>query len=184
MSFIIAQILGLVATVTSISVYQFKNEKIILLGQFLTNLFMAVNFGLLGGFSAAWVCMVAAFETLLMFLINKKCGEKKKLIKNIVVIIFLIVFLVGTILTYSGWPDIMVCICAFLYTISVAQENSGKIRSIMFFNASLWVIYDITLGAWTSIITHGLTLISIITGMVRLDRKKVAEDQITDEQIK
>lgn len=172
MSFIIAQILGLVATVTSISVYQFKNEKIILLGQFLTNLFMAINFGLLGGLSAAWICMVAAFETLLMFLINKKCQKNKKVIKNVLVILFLIVFIIGTFVTYGGWPDILVCICAVLYTLSVAQEESGKIRSIMFFNAALWIIYDITLGAWTSIITHGLTLASIIAGMVRLDRKK------------
>lgn len=172
MSFIIAQILGLVATVTSISVYQFKNEKIILLGQFLTNLFMAINFGLLGGLSAAWICMVAAFETLLMFLINKKCQKNKKAIKNVLVILFLIVFIIGTFVTYGGWPDILVCICAVLYTLSVAQEESGKIRSIMFFNAALWIIYDITLGAWTSIITHGLTLASIIAGMVRLDRKK------------
>lgn len=172
MSFIIAQILGLIATVTSISVYQFKNEKIILMGQFLTNFLMAINFGLLGGLSAAWVCMVAAFATLLMFLINKKCHEKKKLVKNTVVILFLAVFIIGTFVTYSGWPDILVCICALLYTVSVSQEKSGKIRSIMFFNASLWIIYDITLGAWTSIITHGLTLASIITGMVRLDRKK------------
>lgn len=172
MSFIIAQILGLVATVTSISVYQFKNEKIILLGQFLTNLFMAINFGLLGGLSAAWICMVAAFETLLMFLINKKCQKNKKTIKNVLVILFLIVFIIGTFVTYGGWPDILVCICAVLYTLSVAQEESGKIRSIMFFNAALWIIYDITLGAWTSIITHGLTLASIIAGMVRLDRKK------------
>lgn len=172
MSFIIAQILGLVATVTSISVYQFKNEKIILLGQFLTNLFMAINFGLLGGLSAAWICMVAAFETLLMFLVNKKCQKNKKVIKNVLVILFLIVFIIGTFVTYGGWPDILVCICAVLYTLSVAQEESGKIRSIMFFNAALWIIYDITLGAWTSIITHGLTLASIIAGMVRLDRKK------------
>lgn len=172
MSFIIAQILGLVATVTSISVYQFKNEKIILLGQFLTNLFMAINFGLLGGLSAAWICMVAAFETLLMFLINKKCQKNKGGIKNVLVILFLIVFIIGTFVTYGGWPDILVCICAVLYTLSVAQEESGKIRSIMFFNAALWIIYDITLGAWTSIITHGLTLASIIAGMVRLDRKK------------
>lgn len=181
MSFVIAQILGLVATVTSISVYQFKNEKIILLGQFLTNFFMAVNFGLLGGLSAAWICMVAAFETLLIFLVNKKCKTRKKLVKNTIVVIAMLIFLAGTIVTYSGWPDILTCICAFLYTVSVAQEDSGKIRSIMLFNASLWIIYDITLGAWTSIITHVLTLGSIIAGMVRLDRKK-QDSQISEQK--
>lgn len=185
MSFIIAQILGLVATVTSMSVYQFKNEKIILMGQFLTNLLMAINFGLLGGLSGAWICMVAAVETILIYVVNKKCNEKKKLIKNIIVIVFVAIYIVGTIITFKSWPDIMVCVCAMLYTASIVQENSGKIRKVMFFNASLWIIYDITIGAWTGIITHGLTLASIVTGMIRLDRKKssvVMESDLANEK--
>lgn len=176
MSFIIAQILGLVATVISISVFQFKNEKHILVGQFLTNVVMSVNFGLLGGVSAAWVCMVAAFATLLMFLANKKCGEKKQLVKRVLTLIFFAVFIVGSVITFESWPDIIVCVCALLFTLSIAQENSGKIRSIMFFNSSLWIIYDIVLGAWTSIILHCFTLASIIIGKIRLDRTKTQQE--------
>lgn len=172
MSFIIAQVLGLIATGTSMACYQLKNEKHILIGQFVTNLLMAVNFGLLGGISGAWVCLVAAFATILMFLANKKGGDKKQTVKNILVIIFFAVFIIGSVITYQSWPDVIVCICALLFTLSIAQEQSGKIRSIMFFNSSLWIIYDVVLGAWTSIILHGMTLASIIIGKVRLDRRK------------
>lgn len=172
MSFVIAQVLGLIATGTSMACYQLKNEKHILVGQFLTNLLMSVNFGLLGGVSAAWVCMVAAFATILMFLANKKGGDKKKQVKKILIIIFFAVFIIGSVITYQSWPDVIVCICALLFTLSIAQEQSGKIRSIMFFNSSLWIIYDVVLGAWTSIILHGMTLTSIIIGKVRLDRRK------------
>ena len=172
MSFIIAQILGLIATGTSIACYQLKNEKHILIGQFVTNLLMSANFGLLGGISGAWVCLVAAFATILMFLANKKGGDKKGLIKRILIIIFFVIFIVGSVITYNSWPDIIVCVCALLFTLSIAQDNSGKIRGIMFFNSSLWIIYDVVLGAWTSIILHAMTLASIIIGMVRLDRKK------------
>ncbi len=172
MSFVIAQILGLIATGTSMACYQLKNEKHILIGQFLTNLLMSANFALLGGVSAAWVCMVAAIATVLMFVANKKGGDKKLKIKKVLVLIFFAVFIVGSVITYKSWPDIIVCICALLFTLSIAQERSGKIRSIMFFNASLWIIYDVVLGAWTSIILHGMTLASIIVGKMRLDRKK------------
>lgn len=34
----------------------------------------------------------------------------------------------------------------------------------------LWLIYDLALGAFANMITHGLTLVSLVTAKIRLDR--------------
>ena len=43
-------------------------------------------------------------------------------------------------------------------------------RSVMLCNTTLWLIYDLSLSAYANMITHGLTLFSLITAKIRLDR--------------
>ena len=76
MKFIIAQILGILVGVASLSCVQFKNEKIVLAGQFLSNVFMAGSCALLGGLAGAWICVLAAIQTLLVYRANNADAEK------------------------------------------------------------------------------------------------------------
>ena len=61
-------------------------------------------------------------------------------------------------------------------TATIAQEDAGKMRNVMLVSMSLWVIFDIAVGAYTNIITHGSTIVSLITAKIRLDREKKEQD--------
>lgn len=174
MGFVIAQIIGIVTAVITIGCVQFKDERILLIGYFLTNILTGTSCLLLGGLAGAWICLVAAGQTLIVYFVNKKEPEAARKGRRIVAIVFVIIYIAGTILTFQSWPDLVVLGCAMLYTSTIIQENSGRMRTATAANMVLWIIYDITIGAYTNIITHALTLGSTLIAKVRLDRKKKA----------
>ena len=171
MQFLIAQAMGIFSTAAAIMCVQARRASFVLLGQFLANAFSGLSYGLLGSLSGAWICILASIQTLIIYYVNKKYGESAYKNKIIVSAIFAAAYLIGTIITYRVWIDVIVCICAFLYTLTIFQKDSGKMRSVLIVNMCLWVFYDFMVGAYTNILSHGATLLSAITAKLRLDRK-------------
>lgn len=172
MEFFIAQIIGIVTAVVAIGCVQFKDERVILLGNFVSNILTAATCLLLGGLAGAWICMAASVQTLIVYFINKKELETARKGRRMVVVVFGIIYIAGTIITFQSWPDLAVLGCALLYTSTIVQENSAKMRTVVTGNLVLWLIYDFVIGAYTNMITHGMTLVSTLTAKIRLDRKK------------
>ena len=170
MAFYLAQLAGGLSTITALLCVQAKEAKMLLLGQFLSNLLSAACYGLLGSFSGAWVCILAAVQTLLISLANRRAPtQRQKLVRGISVL-FSAAFILGTVWTYSSWPDVITCVCALLFVITISQEKAGQMRTVMILSMSLWVIFDVAVGAYASILTHGSTLVSLLLARFRLDR--------------
>ena len=168
-SFIIAQCLGLLTTLLAVVSVQFKNVRLILISQIIMNLLVAVNYALLGGLSGAWICILATLQTTITFFIDKYCSKNPERIHNILLPFFTAGYIIGTVIVYKDWNDIVSCVCAILFVLAILQTDSSKYRKIIILNALLWVIYDITTMAYTSILTHGLEAVSILIAMIRLD---------------
>lgn len=177
MSFLIAQVLGIFSTIAAICCVQARTAAGVLLGQFLANAFSGISYGLLGSLSGAWVCILAAVHSLLISLINKRQGANRKKLVTLISVLFSAAYVIGSALTYAQWPDIISCICALLFVMTIAQEDAGKMRNVMLVSMSLWVIFDIAMGAYTNIITHASTIVSILTAKLRLDRKKNSKEE-------
>ena len=174
-AFLIGQLAGGLSTVTALLCVQAKEAKMILLGQFACNILSAACYGLLGSFSGAWVCILAAVQTVLISLVNRNEPAKRKKQVRIISVLFSVAYILGTVWTYSGWPDVITGICALLFVITISQEKAGQMRSVMILSMSLWIIFDIAVGAYTSILTHGSTLASLLIARLRLDRKICGE---------
>jgi len=172
MSFFIAQLLGIFSTVCAIFCVQAKTAGGILLGQFLANSFSGLSYGLLGSLSGAWVCILAAVHSVVISLLNRGTKERRKKLILPISVFFAIAYVAGSVLTYSRWTDVISCTCALLFVLTIAQEEAGKMRSVMLFSMTLWVIFDIAVGAYTSIISHGSTIVSLLGAKLRLDRRK------------
>lgn len=69
MNFIIGQFLGIVGLMVSVAMVQFKNLKHVLIGSILSNLMVGLSYAFLNGMSGAWICIVAAVQALVIFLI-------------------------------------------------------------------------------------------------------------------
>jgi len=172
LSFILAQCIGLLTTVIVVISVQFKNVRWILISQIILNLLVSLNYALLGGLSGAWICILATVQTTLMFFIDKYCTENPDRIRNLLLPFFVAGYIIGTVIVYQSWHDIVSCVCAILFVLAIVQKDSSRYRKFIILNAILWIIYDIATMAYTSILTHGLEVVSIVIAMLRMDRQK------------
>ena len=125
-----AQICGLISTVAAILCVQARTANGVLLGQILANGFSALSYGLLGSISGAWVCLLAAVHSILISRIQKRNSERKKW-TALLSIIFAIAYIAGSVITYTRWPDVISCICALLFVVTIAQEDAARMRNVM-----------------------------------------------------
>ena len=169
MNFIIGQIFSAVALIIAVVGVQFKKVHQVLLGSMSSNIATALSYGFLGGLYGEWIFIVGAVQTLIIYLTNKYDLEKKK--RTLLTILFLAVYVVGTVVVYQSWDDIIACACAVLYMMAIVQKNTAKYRKFLAANTCLWIVYDIAVMAYVNIITHGVMLSSLVIAMIRLDRE-------------
>ena len=183
MSYVLAQVIGVIVAIISLSCVQFKDKRFILAGQFLNNFLFGVSWALLGGLAGAWICLLASVQILVLHFVGKEQTQTAFRRKLVVTAIFASAYITGTCIVFKGWPDLIVCTCAMLFSLSIIQRNASRMRSVMFCNMILWIIYDLALGAYANMITHCLTIISLITAKLRLDRKlRSTQEQTPDNQ--
>jgi hypothetical protein len=169
--FLIAQLFGIFSTVAAILCVQARSAGGVLIGQILANGFSGISYGLLGSLSGAWVCVLAAVHSALISFIRRMEKSRQKRWIPVISVVFSVAYVVGSVVTYSQWPDVISCVCALLFVLTIAQEDASKMRNVMLVSMTLWVIFDISVCAYTNIITHGSTIVSILAAKVRLDRK-------------
>lgn len=170
MIFYIAQAAGILSTAAAVCCVQARQAKFIILGQFLANAFSAICYGLLGSLSGAWVCILASVHSLVAARANRHSGKKRLTAAVVVSVLFACAYLLGTVVTYSRWPDLISGVCALLFVVTIIQKDASKMRGIMLLSMSLWVIFDVVVGAYANIISHGMTILSILTARARLDK--------------
>ena len=169
--FLLAQIFGIFSTFAAILCVQARTAGGVLLGQILANGFSGLSYGLLGSLSGAWVCILASVHSVLISFIRKLDESRRNKLILLVSVVFAIAYVVGSVVTFTRWPDAISCVCALLFVLTIAQEDASKMRNVMLVSMSLWVFFDISVGAYTNIITHASTIVSIITAKIRLDQK-------------
>ena len=167
-TFILAQIVGILTTVSAVISMQFKDMKWVLVSQVVSNLLTALNLALLGGLSGAGICITATVQTVVIFMYKLK----DKQLPTEFSIVFAAVYTVCSLAAYNSVFDIIALIAALTYAMSVIQAKSSAYRIYILINSLLWVAYDISIGAYTAIITYVILITSIVIAMIRIDFKK------------
>ena len=126
--FLLAQIFGILASFASILCVQASSSAGVLLGQILSNCCSGLSYGLLGSFSGAWVCILAAVHSTLITLIRKKDPDSQKKWIPVISVVFALCYIGGTVVTFTRWTDIISCVCALLFVVTIAQENASEIK--------------------------------------------------------
>ena len=166
--YIAGQLVGILVAIVAILSLQCKNIKKLLALQVLANGLLMLNYALLDNWSGAIVGILGAVQTVIVFLFR----SKEKSIPLYITILFMASFIASTIFTYQKPLDILPCVAALLFVLITIQEKTSVCRKFALPNNITWIIYDIGAGAWTTLITHILLLISAIVGIIRLDIKK------------
>lgn len=163
--FYIAQGISVVTTAVSVVSTQIKSMKAILICKILANLLSVATYLLLGGISAAGMCFVAIFHSVVSFIFNAK--NKKPPI--FVAILFMAMYIACSAIYYKSPVDLISAAAAICFCISLTQNNSTAYRFWFVFNPLLWIVYDILMMAYGNVVMHGIVLVSTVVAIIRLD---------------
>lgn len=180
MKFIMAQILGVICSILSISVTQFKSLKHILIGELAMNLLFAANYLLLDGISGALVCAFAALHAVVVYVYNNKEKKMPVLITALFILIYSAVALVPLALNIASSDvtllyvikSVLPLISSLLFTFAIGQRKTIGYRLIKSTNTVMWLIFDLCVSSYGSLISRFLNLASHGIAILRHDVKK------------
>lgn len=183
MNFIIAQIFGIAVTIYAAIGTQFRSMKAILVMEIITNLMTASTYILLGSLSGMWVCVVAAVQAILLSRLNMQHGNSQEKKRKFIVMVFALVYVIGSIVVYERPVDVFPCICALIFSFSVCQKDALYYKMIATFNPLFWIFYDYATGAYTTILTRVMLIVLTGIGIVRLMRQRKMRKEKTKNAI-
>ena len=166
MDFLI-QLIGFVGLATSILAFQFKKHRGIVLCKMSSELIFALQYILLGAWTAAVLDGISVIRNTLYTNFVKR-GRS-----TLPVIIGFGLFVVVTgIVTFDGWLSLLPIAAKLLTTISYGMKNEKLLRFITLPSCIMWSIYNLQVGSLGGALGDTLTLISLLIGIYKFDIKK------------
>lgn len=156
MRFLFAQITGILCSILSISLTQFKERKHILIGEVALNILFGINYFLLMGYTGTLVCIIAMIHTVIVY----KYSIKDAKIPLYINISAIVCYIIVTLLCAKVIKDYFPFISAILFTFAINQKDTFKYRLLKASNTSIWLIYDICVRSYGSLFAKVLNLIS------------------------
>ena len=179
MNYYIGQALGLAATVCTIILPFFKKKWQILILNICVNLFIALNFVLIGQIgSAAFLCTVAIFQSIVSMVHDNK-GTPISLVEKILFLALYVGFGFFGIFTAPGFvPEInatnllelMPIVGALMLMFSVFSKSEQTMRKFLLCNATIWTIYTAIVGS-TAFFTDLVCMISTTSALIKYRKK-------------
>jgi hypothetical protein len=174
-AFIIAQVFGLLASLTLIASVQFKKKEHILILTIVNSILFTISFIFLEAFSGAAVCALGALISAVIFIVEK-LGRR---VNWLLIVIFALAELAALVLTFKTPWDVVPIVGTGFWLASLLQRDENRLRWLMMVNFVAWIIYGIVTTAYTSIIADIFSIISTIIALVRYRNKKSAKKRST-----
>ena len=176
-----AQVIGIFGMASNIISYQFKKRKGVLLCLLTGGVLFAVNMFMLGAIMGGILNLLSVLRAILFM-----NPDKPILPKKILTTLFIITFAASYALTFTllgkeATPsnlvlELLPVIGSIAMTVSFSMNTSGAIRIAGFISSPCWLIYNCFVFSIGGILCEVISLISIITAVIRLDRRGSKDD--------
>lgn len=164
--FILSLVFGMFAIMFWLFSVQKKEKKDILSFQLIANILYAMQYIFLGAFSAASMNITSALRCGTFYMYE----SKKEEIPRYLLIIFILIILICGFLTYNGFLSLIPIIITIFYTYSAWKKNTNWIRYVFIFAALVWIYYNLSTGAYISVVGNILEIISGVISLVRFKK--------------
>ncbi len=172
-------VISIFTTLFAVAGMQFKNMKIIIVSQILSNGLLAAQCIIGGTVSAGLVVILATVQTVISFTFAYKHTEFPRWLTGIFMLGFtaITVFSLVNLAKADGLTpivtvaNIITMIAAWFFAVAMVQTASWKCRLLSTCNLTLWLIYDIMVMP-SGIITHIVIITFNIIAIVRNDREE------------
>lgn len=157
-----AQIFGIAGIAMSFFIYIVRKRSSILLCKFTSDVIWAVHYILIGAWSGAALNVLAMARETVFY--NK---EKKWASSRFWLYLFCTLTMLSGFLTWEGPSSLLPSVGSVCAVISFWCTKPINIRLLAAPAQALWTIYNIVHGSLTGGISSGLSLLSVIIGLVR-----------------
>ncbi len=174
---IIVQGIGALGLLASILAFQFRSHKKIMLFRTANELLFALQYLLLGGYTGM---LLNTFGTArnLMFAYQIEKGRDVKWSR----LFFSLVFVVSGIVTWSGFPSVIITGSKVLSTAAYSLKNTVALKLLSLFTSSMWLIYDSMVFSLAGVLCDVLTIGSILLFFVCDAVKRGRERKESNEE--
>ncbi len=170
----LAQIIGLIASIMMITSIQVKDKKnLYLILNLFAKIFYGINFILLSAYSATVTQIIGLIITIVAYIYARKNLN----VPRWLTIIFIIVTIIGGIFTYNNIYSFMAIGCGITYALIMTSKNMRNIRKLNIIQSLLWTIYDLLVKAYTASISSAFVFISTLIAILRYDILNKKEEQ-------
>ena len=171
MDFII-QLIGFLGLAMSILAFQFKKHRGIVLCKMSSELIFAVQYILLGAWTAAILDGISVIRNALYTRFVKRGRSTTP------VIIGFGLFVVATgIVTFDGWLSLLPIGAKLLTTVSYGMKNERLLRFITLPSCIMWSIYNLYVGSLGGALGDFLTLTSLLIAVYKFDFRKQEQNK-------
>ena len=173
---IIAQATGIVAMLFNILSYQSKQQRWVIALQLCGGAFFAVNYLLLGATVGGLLNILAAVRAVIFLFKERLKADRLPWLFAFIflyITIYILNFtLFGKELTLLNLLiELLPVIGMTALSIGFRLKNASDVRRCGLVSSPSWLIYNIVSGSWGAIACEVLSLVSIIIGILRHDRK-------------
>ena len=173
--FILAQAVGLFATLFGIVSFQSRRRKNIIVLQIFSNGFWIIHYLLLGSMAAVAANSLGAIRNIIYSMSEKYKFARSKAVPAVSVVLFIVL----GILTYTGPFDILPTAAMVVASVAFFVKNEKVIRYMSLVISASWFIFGISVGSIASFISDGFILVSIIIAIWRYREIKIYESEDT-----
>lgn len=164
-SFGISQLFACGSLIVTVLSFWGKEKKSMIAMLVLDSLFLACSYTFLGEFSGAItnvICLARNF-----FAIYK--DKNPRFDKPIFFILFAVVHTIACIFTFTGPVSLLPLLAAYICCVYSYSKNDSLVRFGIAAMVTVWLIYDIAVGSYASIVAESIALCSAIAAIVKLE---------------
>lgn len=164
---IIANIIGFVAFIVTLIAYHRVTKKKIFENMIFANVLDVIHYLVLGAYSGCITKVVALIRN---FVIVKK--EKCKwLSSKLILILFIIVYVISGIVSFTNIWSSFCILAAIIYLIWCWNGNELQVKRAAFYCYFLWLIYNLSVQSYAGIISNVVSIISTFIALRNEKRK-------------
>lgn len=163
MSFIFAQILGIIALIILSIGYFLKNRSRFLFVQIIANLFYALAFLVLKAYVAGIITLVSLIRCLYLYIADKKNFKHTLLFLPIFICLYILI----TGIFWKNNYDIIPLITAVIFTFAFSIKNLQLSKYILIVPNLMLVVYNILTTTYASALLDFVEVAVIVVAIVK-----------------
>ncbi len=175
MSDTVIQIIGFFGVFLFLISYQVKSNKLLFVIQTFGCLTFAVQFALLGAYSACVTSVISIIKSAMLI----KYEQSRVIRWKGWVAVFSAACIITAMFTWDGILSLLPIIATVANIVGCWTNNAKKLRiSVLFISSPCMLLYDVLVMTWGGVLNETITIISIVVSIIRFGWKALDGSRI------